>query len=138
MDTEKLLASLLIHEGLRLHPYLDSTGHTTIGIGRNLTDDGITKEEAHYLCGNDIRRITRTLDEEIPWWRGLNWARQNVVAEMCFNLGWVGLSQFHRFLAYLEAQAFEHAAVAMMTWAEQVGQRAGDLAQIMRSGICHE
>jgi len=44
------LEELLVHhEGLRLKPYLDTSGKWTIGVGRNLSDSGISEEEAFYL-----------------------------------------------------------------------------------------
>ena len=47
-------AELIADEGLRLKPYTDTVGKITIGIGRNLTDVGISKEEAYALCDTDI------------------------------------------------------------------------------------
>jgi lysozyme len=137
MNQDALLNSLLIHEGLRLKPYTDPAGKLTIGVGRNLTDDGITEDEARLLCLNDIAAVTRALDEEVPWWRGINEVRQNVLAEMCFNLGWHGLSGFHRFLACLRDDDFGGAASEMIAsqWARQVGHRAADLAHLMRTGV---
>ena len=36
-------------EGCRLKPYTDTTGHITIGYGRNLSACGISKEEAEFF-----------------------------------------------------------------------------------------
>lgn len=44
-----IIKMLIRHEGLRLKPYKDSVGKLTIGVGRNLDDKGITKEEAMHL-----------------------------------------------------------------------------------------
>ena len=40
------IAILKEHEGRRLKPYTDTVGKLTIGYGRNLTDVGISDEEA--------------------------------------------------------------------------------------------
>ena len=37
------------HEGMVLEPYRDSLGISTIGIGRNLEDRGITDTELDYI-----------------------------------------------------------------------------------------
>ena len=37
------------HEGMVLEPYKDSLGISTIGIGRNLEDRGITDTELNYI-----------------------------------------------------------------------------------------
>ena len=48
-----LIDLLIRHEGIKLKPYHCTSGKLTIGIGRNLEDRGITKEEAIYLLNND-------------------------------------------------------------------------------------
>ena len=43
---ELLMSMLKRHEGFRAFPYLDTVGKLTIGYGRNLSDVGISIEEA--------------------------------------------------------------------------------------------
>ena len=50
----KLIEKLILHEGLKLNVYKDTLGIDTIGIGRNLEDRGISKEE---LDAMDIPNI---------------------------------------------------------------------------------
>ena len=40
-------------EGLKLEPYLDTTGHLTVGWGRNL-QNGILLDEAELMFQNDL------------------------------------------------------------------------------------
>jgi lysozyme len=44
MNDAKLIAELVKDEGLRLKPYKCTAGKTTIGVGRNLDDVGISKD----------------------------------------------------------------------------------------------
>ena len=53
----RLMDTLIADEGLKLEPYRCSSGKLTIGVGRNLEQRGITKEEAIHLLCNDIYRI---------------------------------------------------------------------------------
>ncbi len=46
---EDFIQKLIAHEGLRLQVYQDTLGIDTIGIGRNLEDRGITKEELDWM-----------------------------------------------------------------------------------------
>ena len=55
VNRKKLIEELTRDEGYRRRVYKDSVGIETIGIGRNLVDVGVTKEEAQYLLGNDIK-----------------------------------------------------------------------------------
>ena len=87
------LKELLIkHEGLRLKPYYDTATppRLTIGVGRNLTDRGITEEEAMFLLENDIKATLQSLKEVFSWFVFLDNVRQAVVVSMVFNMG--GLS----------------------------------------------
>lgn len=136
MNRDALLRSLLLHEGLRLHPYTDPAGRLTIGIGRNLTDAGISEDEAFGLAQHDIDRCVDALEANLPWWSGLDDLRQNVLLELCFMLGWVGLSKFRRMLDAAEHHEFDRAGDEIMQsqLPQQVGQRAVELAHQMRTG----
>ncbi len=64
LDTEagvllSRVAKLIIRdEGKKNRPYLDTTGHVTIGVGRNLAGNGISVAELHALVDDiDYRKI---------------------------------------------------------------------------------
>ena len=136
MDIALLEKELKRDEGEMLFPYVDTVGKTTIGVGRNLTDRGISPEESALLLHNDIQHVIVMLDKSLPWWGGLTDARQRVLANMCFNLGWPRLMLFRRMLAAMQAGDIESAAAEMLdsTWAKQVGTRAHRLAAQWRAG----
>jgi lysozyme len=131
--TSSLVADLTRDEGLRLKPYVDSVGKLTIGVGRNLTDVGISQDEAEYLLRNDIAAAELLLDRSIGWWRTLDEVRQRVLINMAFNLG-PRLLDFQVTLGRIQARNFEGAAESMLQskWAQQVGPRAQRLAELMR------
>lgn len=135
-DSSSLDELLIYHEGLRLKPYRDGADRLTIGVGRNLDDTGISREEALMLLHNDIERIKRELDANLPWWRSLSEARQKVLVSMAFNLGTNGLLGFSRMLSYLQDGDYSAAAEEMLSsiWANQVGNRALELAEMMENG----
>ena len=132
-----LSARLARHEGLRLKPYRDTTGNLTIGVGRNLDRVGISKVEALILLTNDIAAARAAMDRLWPWWRKLDAVRGDAMAELTFNLGADGFSAFKTVLSLLETNAFGAAADDLLAtkWAGQVGDRAQDLAQMIRTGI---
>lgn len=136
MEESKLKAQLIIHEGLRLKPYKDTVGKVTIGVGRNLDDVGISEEEAALMLTNDINKVIRALDLELPWWRDLSDNRQLVLADMCFNMGIHTLLTFKNTLKAIQEERYEDAAQGMLQslWAKQVGRRAVKLADLMRAG----
>lgn len=136
MNRETMVDELVRDEGLRLKPYTDSVGVLTIGIGRNLRDRGITKEEAYHLLQNDLDEVEATLSDALPWWKTLDEVRQRVLANMAFNLGIAKLLGFTLTLSRIERKQYGQAADAMLqsVWALQVGVRAKRLAEMMRTG----
>lgn len=124
-------------EGLRLKPYKDTAGKLTIGVGRNLDDVGISEAEALVLLSNDLTRTEADLDRLIPWWRTLDDVRQEVLADMGFNLGVAELATWHITLGYAQKGMWAAAAAEMRNsqpWASEVGQRAQTLAAMMETG----
>lgn len=143
MTTPHLIEDLKRDEGCRLHAYADSLGIFTIGYGHAHVAPGTvwTQAQADAWLRRDIKRAAGLLDANIPWWHELNDARQDVVVNLCFNMGWGdgqhGLSSFYNTLAAIRAGDYERAADGMLAskWASQVHARANRLAEQMRSGV---
>jgi lysozyme len=135
MNRELLRSQLERHEGLRLHPYHDTVGKLTVGYGRNLDDVGITRDEADFMLDNDIEQVELQL-ETVDEYVGLDQVRQTVVANMAYNLGFHGLMQFSRMWKAIGRRDYDSAAREMLDsrWSKQVGNRAVELARIMRIG----
>lgn len=136
-DRAQLRAQLMRHEGLCLALYVDTVGKVTIGYGRNLTDIGIVEDEAAFLLENDIEKATDAVQTHLPWaFAGLGEARRAVLVNMAFNLGIGGLLSFKATLGAIQRGRYEEAADHMLDskWAVQVGMRAVELAEQMRTG----
>ena len=133
MNRQRLIDKIVRHEGLRLKPYRDSLGFLTIGIGRNLDGKGIIKEEAYILLDNDLDSCIEDLNVNLPWWETLDDFRQEVLIEMCFQMGIFGLLGFKEFLSHLRKGNYKGASEEMLNskWAKQTPQRAEELAKII-------
>jgi len=135
--TETLHEMLMRHEGLRLDLYTDTTGHATIGVGRNLTDNGISHDEAMFMFENDIttaeNEVKRALSSAF---NDLTINRQNALIDMMFNLGPYGFGQFEKMIENINNKDYAGAAREMLDshWATVVGNRANDLAELMEEG----
>jgi lysozyme len=138
MNIEKLAAQLRIDEGVRSRIYLDTAAppRWTGGVGRNLTDRPFFDDEIALMLKNDIALVESDLDRTMPWWRLMTEARQNVLANMTFNMGISRVLGFVNTLAAMKVGRYDAAAQGMLdsTWAKQVGARAIRLAAVMRSG----
>jgi len=136
MNTEKLKAELIRDEGLRSLPYKDTVGKLSIGVGRNLDDVGISKEEALFLLENDIKRTVASLNTLLVGWDTLDGVRQRVLANMAFNLGIGGLLKFKKTLTLIQSGKYVEASKEMLNsqWAKQVGSRALRLSEMLATG----
>jgi lysozyme len=151
------IKKLIAHEGLRLEVYKDSLGIDTIGIGRNLEDRGITKEEldwmdipnmaivhtmgiteadAMYLAENDVQIVEEELVRAHPCVNKLDAVRQLVVMDMAFNMGVPRLCKFKNMWNAIHEENYIAAAKEMLDsrWAIQVKSRATKLANAMHNG----
>jgi len=133
MDVDKLKDQLILHEGLELKSYTCSAGYITLGVGRNVEELGITEDEARYLLDNDILRVTKELDNAMPWWRDMSEVRQRIVVDMVFNLGISRFLNFKNAINAMQEEDWPEAAAQMLDskWADQVGQRSHRLAKAM-------
>lgn len=135
IDRTLLRAQLTKHEGLRLFPYFDSVDKLTIGIGRNISDRGISSTTANQMLDEDIDRCIEELFA-YSWFNCLNDARQRALIDMVFNLGLTKFLTFKNLIAALDAGNYDEAAHHMIDshWATQVGVRANTLANMVKNG----
>ena len=156
-DKSKLIEKLIVHEGLRLQVYKDTLGIDTIGIGRNLEDRGISKEEldaldiptidhiyeygiteadAVYLATNDVQIVEEELLRAHPCVDRLDSVRQLILMDMAFNMGVPRLCKFKKMWNAIHEEDFQSAAKEMLDsrWANQVKSRAVKLANAMHNG----
>ena len=132
-----LLRLLTRHEGRRTHPYLDTAGKLTIGVGRNLTDRGLSGGEIDLLLANDIR-MARAACRRLygDGFDAASMARRHALVSMAFNLGQTRLARFKRLRAAVLSEDWDLAAAEALDsrWASQTGQRATELAAMLRAG----
>ena len=156
-NREDFVNKLIAHEGLRLQVYQDTLGIDTIGIGRNLEDRGITKEEldwmdipsmdavyeygiteadAMYLAQNDVQIVEEELVRAHPCVEELDSVRQLVLMDMAFNMGVPRLRKFKKMWNAVHEKKFDIAAKEMLDsrWAVQVKSRSTKLAHAMHHG----
>ena len=120
MDTERLIKTLRRDEGVRSTAYLDTEGIPTVGVGRNLRDNGYGGEKydtveafvADYPDGLTDEQIDAALLEDLPpiitkleqtaQERGFDFhsnlslsdVRREVMINVAFNVGANGYSRW--------------------------------------------
>lgn len=150
MTTQYLQEDIEADEGLRLRPYRDSKGNWTIGYGHELAADptlnaqlthlvevGISTDQAQALCAKDIATAKTELDLHVPWWRQMSDPRQDVFANLTFNMGIGGFLTFQHTLAAAQRGDYDAAAnnLAASEWDVEVKDRAPRLVAQLRTGV---
>jgi lysozyme len=133
---DEITDRLEIEEGFSATCYTCSANQHTIGFGRNIDPSGgmgISEAEAGMLLRNDVER---TIGEckRWSWFDDLDPARQSVIVQLCFQLGYPRLSNFNRMLTAMSEKNYYTAAAELLDsrFAEQVPARANRLADKLR------
>lgn len=146
MDIDRLKAQLELEEGTPQRTYLDTKGILSGGVGHNLVahpEHGydrvgilVPPEVSKKWFEQDLQRVINDLNHNLPWWTQLDPVRQNIVADMTFNMGIGGLMTFANTLANIKNGHYDAAADGMKAslWHTQVGTRAIRLEKMMRTG----
>ena len=124
---------IIKHEGLKLKPYICPAGKLTIGVGRNIEDNGISEDEAMYLLENDIKRCESELREIFPNFDSLPENVRIALIDMDFNLGKPRFLQFKKMIAAIKEGDFKRAAEEAKNskWCRQVGSRCEDVCEML-------
>ena len=144
MNLARLEIDVMTDEGFRSTPYQDHLGFWTIGYGTRHILDREVDERTGEIASTVARQILRSdlyksiLDatELFPRIREMNHFRQEVLANMAYNLGFRGLAGFRRMRAAGDLLSYDRMADEMVDsrWHSQVASRAIRLEMIMRSG----
>ena len=134
---------LRIDEGVRGKPYNDLTGKPhrspsgklTIGVGRNLEDNGLSLEEINFILANDIKHCVTVCEGLVPNFNSLSIPRKMVFINLCFNIGATKLSAFKKTFSYIALGDWESAAqhLGWSLWAKQVPNRAARVIEMLKT-----
>jgi len=137
MERSRLQAQLILDEGVRFTVYADPRGLPTVGIGHlvrrddHLTlGDPVTPEQVAAWFDTDLTHALAACQTLFPTWEGFPDEVQEVLANMCFQLGRGGLAKFRKALAAIKNHDWPQAAHEMRDslWYRQTPHRAERLA----------
>ena len=142
-------------EGLRLVPYVDTTGHMTVGYGHNLNGGSdanvravgadpealrgkraaLTKDQAEALFEADMADVRKDVLTLVPDLDTHPVIVQEILCDLCFNLGLKGLSMFKRTLGAFRHHNYRLAAVNLRQskWFRQVKTRGLTIVAVLES-----
>jgi lysozyme len=130
MNSELLIKK---HEGKRNKVYYDSEGIMTVGYGYNL-EKGLSDQAVDFLFSESMNDVYADC-LSFHWYGHLSTVRRAVIENMLFNLGRQRFLGFKRTIQHIESGEYDKAADEMLDskWARQVGYRANELSEMMRT-----
>jgi lysozyme len=148
---DKLIEQIKRHEGYRKRMYLCTAGKETIGYGYNLKanplhlssleignayKNGMNEVEAERLLKLMVSKCVDQLEEAIPVINRIDMVRQDILINMTYNMGLIGLLKFKKMLLALKKKDYKQASIEMLNskWKDDVGNRAQELATQMLTG----
>jgi len=141
MDQSSLLLTakklIIKHEDLKNHLYKDSLGFWTIAVGYNIQVRGLPTDICMELLDRVVVEENLNDLNQCLWFKTLNEPRAVAIIDLCYNVGFKNLLEFHDMIEAIKEKNYNKAADAMLNskWAHQVKSRAFEDAEIMRTGM---
>ena len=129
-----LIDSIKKHEGYVGIVYKDSLGIDTIGYGFAIKDLELDADICDIILERKLHALTDRVNNKFHWYKYMPPEIQDIVVEMCYQMGVYGFSCFKKTIAYLQDKKFKEASVEMLDsrWADQTPNRAKELSNRVR------
>ena len=125
-----LIESIKKHEGYVGVVYKDSLGIDTIGYGFAIKDLELDADICDIILERKVKALNDMVKIKFSWYKYMPPEIQDVVMEMCYQLGVGGFSKFKKTISYLQNKQFHDASQEMLDslWAKQTPNRAKELS----------
>ncbi len=125
---------LIKHEGLKLNPYKCTSGKLTIGVGRNIEENGISEDEAHFMLVNDINKSISELQSIFSKYKFFSENRKKALIDMIFNLGKTRFLKFKKMIKAIKEDDWNEASKEAKDsrWYKQVKSRGGFICEQLK------
>ena len=130
-----LIEQIKEHEGFRSRVYQCTEGHDTIGFGFKVADLELDLDLAEEILVRKLEHLIRRVKNRFSWVNDAPYEIQDVVYNMCYQMGVSGFSKFKKTIKYLADKEYEKASKEMLDsrWARQTPNRAIELSNIVKA-----
>ena len=130
-----LLKSIKINEGFKPRVYKDTLGIDTIGYGFAIKDLHLDEDLSEEILKRKVNKLIKRIYKTFDWFINMPEDVQEVVVEMCYQMGVGGFSKFKKTIKLLSEKQFTDASTEMLDslWAKQTTNRAKGLSNIIRN-----
>ena len=132
--TTHLLDAVKLSEGFRDRVYKCTEGVDTIGYGFAIKDLVMDEDIAEMILRRKLDALIDRVNKRFSFVKDMPLEGQDVIYEMCYQLGISGVSKFKKTLAYLANKEYRMAASEMLDskWHRQTPNRSQRLSDIIR------
>jgi lysozyme len=133
---ESLVEDIKKEEGYRSSVYLDTLQKPTIGYGFLIDTLELQEDICELILMRKLEKLIKSIKFNFKWFDDMPDKVQDVIINMCYQLGVSGVSKFKKTIQFMKNQQWDRASVEMLDskWArEQTPQRAKRLSEIVKS-----
>ena len=130
-----LIDNIKESEGFRSQVYQCTAGYDTIGFGFKVSDLELDVDMAEEILVRKLEKLIRRVKNRFSWVNEAPYEIQDVVYEMCYQMGVSGFSKFKKTIQYLADKNYDKASKEMLDsrWARQTPNRAIALSNIVKA-----
>ncbi len=130
-----LIDNIKESEGFRPQVYQCTEGHDTIGFGFKVSDLELDMDLAEEILVRKLEKLIRRVKNRFSWVNESPYEIQDVVYEMCYQMGVSGFSKFKKTIKYLADKQYDKASKEMLDsrWARQTPNRAIKLSNTVKA-----
>jgi lysozyme len=113
---------------------VDTLGYETIGYGFAIKNLILEEDIAGIILERKLLKLITDIYTRLPWVDKMPPKVEEVIIEMCYQLGIGGFSKFKKTIAFLKYGDFEKAGEEMLDsrWAKQTPNRARGMSEIVK------
>ena len=130
-----LIEQIKEHEGFRSRVYQCTEGHDTIGFGFKVADLELDLDLAEEILVRKLEHLIRRVKNRFSWVNDAPYEIQDVVYNMCYQMGVSGFSKFKKTIQYLADKDYNNASREMLDsrWSRQTPNRSIELSNIVKA-----
>ena len=133
---DTLIEDIKKEEGYRSSVYLDTLQKPTIGYGFLIDTLELQEDICQLILMRKLEKLIKSIKFNFKWFDDMPDKVQDVIINMCYQLGVSGVSKFKKTIQFMKNQQWDRASVEMLDskWGrEQTPQRAKRLSEIVKS-----
>jgi lysozyme len=130
-----LIEQIKESEGFRPTVYQCTEGYDTIGYGFAIKDLVLGIPICEIILERKIAELKLRIQQKLPFYDDMPEKAQDVIVEMCYQMGINGFSKFKKTIDHLMRKDYKAASVEMLDsrWATQTPNRAKKLSNQMKN-----